>query len=226
MKSITAAELQAQLQKDPEYQRNIREREAEIEKEEAELRKDEKPLIKELVSFGFNISSSWELVNTSAKYEDAIPVLVKHLSKPYHKKNKEGIVRALAVKEAKGIACKVIIEEYHKAPKDDFHYRWAFGNTMAVIITEEHMDDVIEIVQDEENGESRDMFVRALGKVKSSKVEQVLIDLLDDDEVSPHAIEALGKLKSQKAKTKINELVGHKKSLIRKEAQKALKKIK
>ena len=126
---------------------------------EAAYAEDEKPLVDDLVKAGFNVTSSWDLVNTKSSYKAAIPILVEHLSKPYHVKNKEGIVRALAVKEAKGVACRGIIDEYHKAPKNDFHYRWNFGNTMAVIITEDYIDDVVKIVQDESNGESRHMFV-------------------------------------------------------------------
>jgi len=119
-------------------------------------------------------------VNTSASYPEAIPGLVKHLSKPYHRRNKEGIVRALAVKEAKGIANKEIMAAYHKAPKEDHHFRWAFGNTMRVIVTEDDLNELIEIVLDETNGDSRDMFVRALAKLKSSKVRETLDRLVND----------------------------------------------
>ncbi|MNL32232.1 hypothetical protein D3C87_1540690 [compost metagenome] len=69
------------------------------------------------------------------------------------------------------------------------------------------------------------MFVFALGKIKSAEVEDVLINLLNDDEVIAHALIALGKIKSQKAKDKIAILTDHPKPLVRKEAQKALKKI-
>ena len=58
---------------------------------------------------------------------------------------------------------------------------------------------------------------------KSEEAERELIYSLNDEEVLSHAIEALGKMKSAKAKEKISELVNHPKSLIRKQAQKALK---
>ncbi len=196
-KRITAAELQAQLQQDEEYQKWLNEKEEVRMALEVAYAEDERPLIEDLVKTGLNVTSSWDLVNTKSSYKAAISILVKHLSKPYHIKNKEGIVRALAVKEAKGIACKAVIDEYHKAPKDNFHYRWAFGNTMSVIITAEYIDDVVAIVQDESNGESRQMFVTALGKLKSPKVKEVLQQLLNDES-----------------------------EVIRKEAQKVLKKIK
>ena len=193
---ITAAELQAQLLQDEEYQKWLKEKEEVRTALEATYAEDEKPLVEDLMQVGFNITSSWDLVNTKSSYKSAIPILLEHLSKPYHLKNKEGIIRALAVKEAKGIACRAILDEYNKAPKNNSNYRWAFGNTMAVIMTAEYIDDVVAIVQDENNGESREMFVAALGNTKSSKVRDVLKQLLID-----------------------------KSEVIRKEAQKALKKI-
>lgn len=121
--------------------------------------------------------------------------MVKHLSKPYHIKNKEGIVRVLAVKEAKGIACSDILYEYYKAPKENLNYRWAFDNTLAVVITIEYIDDVIAIVLDESNGESRHMFVAALGKLKSPKAKKALQQLLNDksDLIRKEALKALQK---------------------------------
>jgi hypothetical protein len=143
------------------------------------LREEVKPLTDELATVGIK-ADVWDLVNTSARYEEAIPILVKHLRKPYHRKNKEGIVRALAVKEAKGIANKTIMEEYRKAPKEDHHFRWAFGNTLNVIVTRDDLDDLIEIVLDETNGNSRQMFVRALAKLKLPRVKETLHKLTND----------------------------------------------
>jgi hypothetical protein len=42
------------------------------------------------------------------------------------------------------------------------------------------------------------MFILALNKVRSEKVDQVLRDLLNDKEVSTYAAEALSKLKAKK----------------------------
>ncbi len=193
---ITVAELQTQLLQDEEYQKWLKEKEEVRTALEVAYAKDEKPLVEDLVKAGMNITSSWDLVNTKSSYKSAIPILLEHLSKPYHLKNKEGIIRALAVKEAKGVACRAIIDEYNKAPKNDSNYRWALGNTMAVIMTADYIDDVVAIVQDEGNGESRHMFVAALGNTKSSKTREILKQLLID-----------------------------KSEVIRKEAQKALQKI-
>lgn len=152
---------------------------------EAALRQHEKPLMDDLANVGIH-AEVWDLVNTSASYPEAILILIKHLSWPYHRDIKEGIVRALAVKEAKGIANKAIMDEYLRTPKEDsdhpwiYHFKWAFGNTMTVIVTENDLDDLIRIVLDESNGTSRDGFVEALAKLKSPKVMEVLSQLVND----------------------------------------------
>ena len=160
---------------------------------EAAYSEDEKPLVDDLQRAGFNFTSVWDLVNTKSSYKAAIPILLDHLSKPYHIKNKEGIVRALAVKEARGVACRAIINEYHKSSKKDFNYRWVLGNTMSVIITADYIDDVIAIVLNESNGESRQMFISALGNTKSLRVIETLQQLRKDKDktISKEAYKAL-----------------------------------
>lgn len=192
---------------------------------EKALSEEEIKLVDDLNSLDLNVSSVWDLVNTKNKYPNAIPILLIHLVKDYSEKNKEGIVRALAVKEAIGKASPVLIAEYNRTPKDKMLLRWAIGNTIYTTITEDDVESILPIVRDKTNGTSRQMFVSALGKVKSEKAEDVLVNLLDDEEVTPHALEALGRMKSRKAREKITMLTNHPKALIRKEALKTLKKL-
>lgn len=180
----------------------------------------------ELKEVGVLIENIYDLVNSSKSYPAAIPILIDFLKANLDEDNlKEGIIRALAVKEAKGKAGETLLQEFFKTPKDKMMLRWAIGNTMAIVMTENEVDKVLEIVQDKENGIARQQFVLGLGKFKSEKVENVLINLLDDDVVAAHALDALGKLQSKKAITKINNLLYHSNPLLRKEAQKALKRI-
>ncbi len=196
-----------------------------IERLSQALEKDEEQLVNDLNLSGFDVDSVWGLVNTKGSYPNAIPILIDHLQRAYHEKNKEGIVRALAVKESIGKANSILIGEYEKSSKDKESLRWAIGNTIYQIITENDIESILRIVEDKTNGASRQMFVAALGKIKSEKVENVLINLLDDEEVVPQVLEALARMKSKKAKDKISILINHPNALIRKEAIKALKKV-
>lgn len=179
-----------------------------------------------LAKVGIAVNDIYDLVNTDKSYPAAVPILLNLLQEGIDDIGiKEGIVRALAVKEAIGKASPILVGEYNRTPKDKMALRWAIGNTIFITITENDVESILPIVQDKTNGISRQMFVAALGKVKSEKAEDVLINLLDDEEVMPHALEALGRMKSKKAKDKISMLTSHPKALIRKEAQKALKKV-
>lgn len=187
---------------------------------------DEDIIIKELERIGIRINSIYDLVNTTEPYSQGLPVLIEFLRKGISDDRiKEGVIRSLAVKEATGIAGSALLQEYNRIPKDKMMLRWAIGSSLQVVVTDEEKESIINIVTDKTNGMSRQMFVLALGKLPSERTEQILIELLDDEEIAAQAIEALSNLKSQNAKDKITELLGHSKPLIRKEAEKALKKI-
>lgn len=181
----------------------------------------------ELQNVGILVDNIYDLVNSSKSYSEAIPVLVKLLSQGdiSDDRLKEGIIRALAVKEAKGLANETLLKEFYKVPTNKMVLGWVIGNTMAEIMMEGDLDEVIKIIRNKENGMARQMFVIGLGRIKNEKTENVLIELLNDDEIAAQALEALGKLKSHRAKSRIELLLNHPKSLIRKEAEKALKKI-
>ena len=200
----------------------------------------EKKLEEELIKVGINTnvfiikngiqtSISGGLLNIKEPYPTVIPVYVDFLQNEEFESinTKEILVRMLTVKEAKGTANNVLISEYHKYPEEGIYrfYRWAIGNAFTVIITPKDEDDIISIVSDKNNGISRQMFVYALKSIKSVRVENTLIDLLNDSDVTGHAIYALGCLKSQKAKARIELFLENKSAYIRREAKKALKKI-
>jgi hypothetical protein len=213
------------LRKPVKSKHEVQEMEEIGEKFKEELNNETRELLNQLKAAGLNVTSVWDLVNTKSSYPEAIDILLNHLRKKYHHKNKEGIIRALAVKEAKGKATSLLIDEYYKTPKDEKSLRWAIGNTIFTIITQQDLDKILPIVQDKDNGESRQMFVASLGKIKSDRAEDTLIELLDDNEVSAQSLYALGLLKSKKAKEKIILMKNHPNPLIRKEANESAKKI-
>jgi hypothetical protein len=181
-----------------------------------------------LNQLGFTVNNVYDLVNTKQKYTEKIHILIDLLKYDFTEiKIKEGIVRALGIKEASGLANNPLIQEYKKsvADKQKQYYCWAIGNTMCVIVKKDDIQDLIDIVENKSNGFSRQMFVMALGRIKSELVENVLIKLLNDSEVVLQAIYSLGKLKSAKAKPKLIALLNHKDKIVSKEAAKALKSI-
>ncbi|MFI5160402.1 MAG: HEAT repeat domain-containing protein [Sphingobacteriales bacterium] len=191
----------------------------------AELKQEIKGLSQELLASGSKYVDPWIMVNTKHSYPEAIDILIKHIPQNYHDRNKEGIFRALTVKEAKGKANASLIEEYNKTPKEKDNLRWVIGNAIYIIINKDDVKGVISIVEDKTNGKSRSRFVSALGKIKSEETENVLIDLLEDEEMVLYAVQSLRRLKSKKAREKIKSLASSSNAVLRKEVQKALEKI-
>lgn len=183
-------------------------------------------LIKSLSKVGIYINDVYDLVNDKQPYPKAIPVLIEYLKNDLKDdKLKEGIIRSLAVSEAKGIANKTLLDEFTKVPKDKMLLRWAIGNSICDLIQPVDVKQVIDIVRNADNGMVRQMFIMALGTARTELAEQTLIELLSDDEVAPHCMSALGKMKSIRSIGQVRMLVGHSNPLIRKEAIKALAKI-
>lgn len=162
-----------------------------------ERAKEHKELTSELASVGVFISTIWDLVNTKTKYTQAIPILLKHLVLEYSDKTKEGIVRALTVIEAKGLAGKLLIGEYLKLSYDKENFKWAIGNAVKLTMVKDEVELVFPIVLDKNNGISRQMFIRALSKFKTENVKQVLLQLVNEEDkvISEEATKALRKFK-------------------------------
>ena len=102
-KGTTAAEVQrefqARLKNDPDFAREMAARDAERRERVQGLRLAEQPIVQDLRNAGCEVSSVWDLVNTSVPYPDALPVLLAHLQHGgYPDRVMESMGRAMAVK--------------------------------------------------------------------------------------------------------------------------------
>lgn len=94
----SAKELVDELEKDPEYQAAMAERNRQLAEMEAMLDRDEKPLIEALEAAGWpprvrqcgQTRSVWDFVNTIEPYPHLLNTLAEHLPRPYHPRTKEG----------------------------------------------------------------------------------------------------------------------------------------
>jgi len=127
----TAAELMAELQNDPAWVQQNADREAKRAAAELRFRAEEEPMIADLAKVGSEVGSVWDLVNTNMSYPAAIPILLDHLRRPYHERIRNGIIRALTVKEAKGVASDDILDELQR--ETDEENRWALANALTVV---------------------------------------------------------------------------------------------
>lgn len=189
---------------------------------------EDKDVTKALQQVGLNVSSVYDLVNSKESYPQAIPVLLDFLPKVKDLRVKEGIVRALTVKKARGTgAAEMLITEFSKIDDspNSLPLKWAIGNALSVIADDEVFEKIVDLVYNKKHGKAREMLVSSLANMKDSRAVDVLIELLQDEETVGHAAFALGKLKVKKAKPHLERLLNHPKAWVRKEAKRALEKI-
>jgi hypothetical protein len=174
----TAAELLAELQDDPEYQRKTRAAEAERQARVQELRRAEQPIVADLRSAGVEVGSVWDLVNTSEPYPAALPVLLKHLRQGgYPDRVMEGIASALAVEPA-AFAWDTFKELYLKAQGPGEEEGLAVA--LAASATGQHLDGLIGLLREDSRGDTRIHFLSAIKRVGGPRGRQVLESLRSD----------------------------------------------
>jgi hypothetical protein len=173
---------------------------------------------------GFDLESIQDLYHKRFDYKRLVPLILKWLPKFKHPANKEMAVRALTVKWAKQ-AAPALIMEFKKTDNSQLAYKWAIGSALEVVADDDFIDDLLGLANAEQHGASRQMIVRGLRKSKDPRVINTLIHLLDDKDVFGHAIFALGVLKAKEAEPHLIKFLQHKNTIIRKEAEAALAKI-
>ena len=112
-------------------------------------RADANELIEALKTVGIWIQEClWEFINTRDRYTEAIPLLIKYLPKLKYEGNIEAVIRALTIKEAKGIACKAVIAAYHRGDKMRFNNHAICATNLRTTLTMDYIDDVVEIISE------------------------------------------------------------------------------
>ncbi len=107
------------------------------------LLKDQETLVRELNAVGCIVESVYDLVNNRAvehlenkflgSYEQAYPILVKHLDLPHHSRIREGIIRALTEKSARSIAKDKLLEHFYK--EEDRSMKWVLANALRTVLS-------------------------------------------------------------------------------------------
>jgi hypothetical protein len=169
---ISATELMAELQGDPEHQRMVQAAEAEQQERERQLDEVERPIAADLRAVGVEVNSVWDLVNTSDPYPAALPVLMEHLERGgYPEVVMEGLGRALAVKPSVAFWDRLKARWLHaRDPGEEDGAAVA----LAACATKKQLDDLIEFVSAEDRGESRLFFVRSIVRVGGDRGYEVL----------------------------------------------------
>lgn len=197
------------------------------------MEKEDRKVCVDLRKVGLQVKSVYDLVNTADTYPGAIPVLLKWLPILTNVTIKEGVVRALTIKNAGDVVKNALIREFERhrdTPDQDTlqeSLQWAIGNAISVVAKKDDAETIIEFVKDKRYGAARQMLISYLAQRKIHSSIGVLIVLLDEDNiyVYSYAIKALSWLRAKEAKKPIERFLTHSNPSFRKEAQKALDKI-
>lgn len=155
------------------------------------------------------------------------PVLIMALAEVETATVREIIVRALTDPAARGLAAEPLIRELGRAKEEkDELLAWAIGNALCQVADESISDDILEALRDPTLGSARETLAESLGRVqKRTVVVQTLVELLEEGQITGHAIRALGKLGAWEARAAVEQFLTHPMPWVRKEAQKALERM-
>ena len=136
----TAAELMAELEANPKWVADRDRRDRQVEELDRVLAADEALMVAEIRGLGYDIDSVWDLVNNTPHpvlerrfiggYEKAYPALVRHLELAHHRRIREGVIRALTVRDGGELVETALLAALHD--ERDPEIRWVVANALRV----------------------------------------------------------------------------------------------
>jgi hypothetical protein len=164
------------------------------------LREAESPLREALQGVGVNVDSVWDLVNTASPYPAAIPVLLCHLRRAYPGRVREGIARALAVRESRA-HWSAIRELFRNEPPgivDSGDVKFAIALALSASATKDLFQDIVDLLRDRSNGEARLGLVRVLTRFKEPSRDAILQDLSSEPDLRIEIGEMIKRLRRRR----------------------------
>jgi hypothetical protein len=184
-----------------------------------------KPIIDELAGLGYRVETLGDLRHQGSAWKTALPLLLRWLPKIENPDIKAEIVSCLSVPWLGNKGTAALIEEFKKWSPAMEMLAWTIGNALSIVDVEGFESQIIELCRNPAYGMTRQMLVLGLGRFRSGEAEDTALELLKDESVKLHAVLALGEMKSKRALPALEQLLANEKSVIRREARKAIKRI-
>jgi hypothetical protein len=225
-KGVTKADLDAYEREHPEI---IERRKAARQGRQESIRQyrdDQAPVVADLRAAGVAVDAIHDLSDpgvNGAEYSRALPVLIQWLPRMANPEVKLTIIQALATPRAR-MAAHTLIDEFRR-PQPREILRWDIGNALSYAADASVFEEIAELALDPRYGTARQELCLALARTRDTRAADFLLQLLEDEDVTAHAVEALGKLKAARARPAIEGLLSHPKELVRREAKRALARI-
>ena len=163
---VTAADLLAELERDPDYQREDAEREAAFQRRGRELRADEDDMIRELRSVGLKVTSVGDLIDLGAGGlpSRAVAILIRHLGMDHETPTRSAIAEALRNSSAadrdqvKHALRRALAAEVDDAVRDSILL--ALGE----VAGPDDLEDLVAMANDPATGDGRVLLLAALAR--------------------------------------------------------------
>lgn len=181
----------------------------------------------ELRNAGFEFEISNQTLSFMPKHKKTIlPIAIKYylLAKEQSKTDEQN--HFLSFFRFKGLeeVVPILIEDYYSEETQDLT-RWFISDCIYQIRSKNFVKYYLDIVSKRTFGRNRQMIVLLLGKLKEESAIPTLIELLEDEDVCLHAIEALGEFKREEFRCYFERFQNSTHPGWRKYAKSAIKKI-
>ncbi len=153
----------------------------------------------ELRKMGFEFEISNQTLGFMPKNKKTLlPIAIKYyqLAKNQNKVDEQN--HFLSFFQFKGLddVIPMLLEDYYSEKTADLT-RWFISDCIYQIRSKSFVKEYLDIVSNRMFGRNRQMVILLLGKLKEESAVPTLIDLLEDEEVRLHAINALGEFKRE-----------------------------
>lgn len=182
---LTADELLAKLEKDPQFVRRRAERASALEERRDELRRSSISLIEDLFALGIQVDSVWDLLTLDADFSAALPVLIKHLQTDLPDAVREGIARAVSRLNARQY-WDLLFRLYEREPATT-RSKEGLALALANSADETVCQDLIRATARKNHGESRILLLDGLVRLGTAE-SLAALDVLASDPMLTLAI--------------------------------------
>lgn len=161
-RGISAEELAAQLEADPDFVARREAAEAARAARREQLQRASQPILDDLRRVGVEVEAIWRLYEQPESYDIAVPVLLQHLRKNYSEDTMGSIGLGLP---SKGAAkwWDELKDIYWTTPSEQARDRIAA--TLSGCATRKHYNDLLTFVGEKRLGESRIYFLRPIHRI-------------------------------------------------------------
>ncbi|MBO0846257.1 MAG: HEAT repeat domain-containing protein [Nocardioides sp.] len=187
---------------------------------------------RDLAEHGVEVTDLADLTQRGGRYSGEIAqVLVGWLPRTMEDPSlQEKVVRQLSVPWARTQALQPMLDLFRTAPGGSpaaDARRWAVGNGLEVLATDAVFDEMAALAADPAYGRSRQMVVLWLGKSKQhrERAVDVLLGLLDQHDVSGHAVKALAKLKDPRSLDGLRRMTDDSRAWVRNSAKRTIQRL-